>query len=183
MTVLLFNVRHVRYVSIVVFFLTTATATLSAEPSDQQNQTCVLSGSIDRAYFSGDVDALEAVLANDPGGLSSDAAYIQALAHYRLAVLAGRERSEVRRNADRAIDILEARLVDHEHGLAEDRALLSGAYGMKISANFLAAIRLGPKSTAAIETALSDAPDNPRVLLLDGIRLFNTPGLSISIKN
>jgi len=148
---------------------------LAANAQDVTEAGCTQIRSVDRAYFEGDRNTLTQLLDESHNIKSVDAAYIQALAHYRLAILAGQDRTEVSRQVNPAIDLLVGKLAETRTGLADERALLSAVYGLKIASNFLSAIRLGPKSSAAAAAALEEAPDNPRVLLLDGVRLFSTP--------
>ena len=58
---------------------------------------------------------------------------------------------------------------------AEAYALLSTLYGQEIGNSAWKGMTIGPKSSAAIETALKLARDNPRVALQAGVGAFFTP--------
>ncbi len=102
--------------------------------------------------------------------------YYLGLAGYRLANLGPEEdRRTIRRHINAAIDHLET-AVELDPDSAESLALLGGAYGIKIAVYPLTAMTLGPKNQRVRERARELAPDNPRVVLLDAISYFNTPG-------
>jgi len=148
-------------------------------PAVAENEThpvCELTQQIDVEYFQGDVTSLINATEKPPvSGVNHYwNAYISAFAHYRLALLSLQDKSDASKYIDNSISIL-LDLSELEARDAEVLALLSAAYGVKISLNFISAIRLGSRSSSAIETALTIAPNNPRVLILDGVRLFNTP--------
>ena len=78
----------------------------------------------------------------------------------------------------KAREILEA-LVRGET-IPESHALLSSVYGMQIGlarVQMIEGMRLGPKSSAAMEKAEVAGPKNPRVWLMKGIGAFNTPAM------
>lgn len=149
--------------------------------TDSGDSYCLVAAAIDNAYFANDQSGL-AELANPTGNPDNFwTSYLMAFAHYRLAILSRDDRSQTKTHANEAISILE-RLVKDGGGAgqgkeeqAEALALLSAVYGLRINGIF-SGIRFGPKSSKAIEETLVMTPQNPRVLLLDGVRLFNTPG-------
>ena len=113
--------------------------------------------------------------------LATLAHYFAAYAAYELInVLSGNNADTPKRELvgylDYAIRHLEAGL-DRDPSFAEGWALLASVYGRKISLRPIAGMTLGPKSSAAQQTALELASDNPRVVLLKAIGDFNTPGL------
>ncbi len=102
--------------------------------------------------------------------------YYMGLAEYRLTNLSwAAGRRERRRHVEAAIDDLE-QAVELDPDFAEAHALLGGACGLKIAINPLSAMSMGPKNQRARVRARELAPDNPRVVLLEAISLFNTPG-------
>jgi len=102
--------------------------------------------------------------------------YYLGLAEYRLANLGWAEgRRSVRQHINAAIGHLE-RAIELEPDSAEALALLGGAYGIKIAVNALTAMTLGSKNQQVRERARELDPDNPRVVLLDAVSYFNTPG-------
>jgi len=60
---------------------------------------------------------------------------------------------------------------------AEALALLSSVYGGKIAHSPIRGILLGPRSSGAIGDAAKLEPNNPRVLLSQGVGKFNTPAM------
>ena len=101
--------------------------------------------------------------------------YYAGLANYRIAS------RFLDRNADRADTHLDdalnhlQRAVDIQSDLAEAHALLGTVYGLKARGGMLSGMRFGPKADGAMERALSLAPDNPRVILLNAVSLLNKP--------
>lgn len=60
---------------------------------------------------------------------------------------------------------------------AEAHALLSAIYGRKAGQGMISGMRYGPKAGNAMQRAKELAPDNPRVILVDAISLYNTPSM------
>ena len=58
---------------------------------------------------------------------------------------------------------------------AEAYSLLSGVYGSQIAKNFELGQSLGPAAGELIGQALALEPDNPRLVLMHGLAIFNTP--------
>jgi len=58
---------------------------------------------------------------------------------------------------------------------AEAYGLLSGVYGAQIAKNFELGQTLGPAAGESIGQALGLEPDNPRLVLMHGLAIFNTP--------
>ncbi|MEM6337546.1 MAG: tetratricopeptide repeat protein [Bacteroidota bacterium] len=58
---------------------------------------------------------------------------------------------------------------------ADAYALLSTVYSLQIGIKWTRGMSLGGKASGMLETAKALGPDNPRVALIDGIRLYNTP--------
>ncbi|MDW8019111.1 MAG: tetratricopeptide repeat protein [Chloroherpetonaceae bacterium] len=77
---------------------------------------------------------------------------------------------------DDAIKHLEASLQLNQTS-AEAMALLGLVYGMKASTGMFAGMQYGEKSSAMLEKAMALAPNNPRVLILQGINKFYTPAM------
>jgi tetratricopeptide (TPR) repeat protein len=83
-----------------------------------------------------------------------------------------------RRERDQLLDDAERQLkaaVEIDPRFAEGFALLSGVYGMKIANSSIKGIVLGPRAGSALDRAMSLEPDNPRVLISQGVSLYNTP--------
>ncbi len=124
------------------------------------------------ASYAGDVDALEATLA-DTDGASYESAYLK----YRLAI--GYLGS---RDSERAGDLLADTVADLDAVLqqspdsAEALALKGTAVGMRISFRPLTrGMRMGPASSRAIARAIELDPANPRAWMIKGIGAHNTP--------
>lgn len=73
----------------------------------------------------------------------------------------------------RAIRYLE-QAAGMDPSFAEAQALLAGSYGLK-ARGFLSRIRYGIKFSRSIQHALNLAPENPRVVLIDGIGTLHKP--------
>jgi tetratricopeptide (TPR) repeat protein len=76
--------------------------------------------------------------------------------------------------ADDAIKHLDASL-NLNQSFAEAMALLGSFYGTKASMGMIAGMQYGGKSSAMFEKAVALAPNNPRVLILQGISKLYTP--------
>lgn len=59
----------------------------------------------------------------------------------------------------------------------EGHALLAAAYGRKAAGGMISGMRYGPKSNNTLERARELGPDNPRVVLIDAIALFQKPSI------
>jgi len=99
--------------------------------------------------------------------------YYVALADYRLIDLVDDEDAS-EAFGDDAQTRLE-RAVELRPDWAEAHALLASVYGRKASRGMFSGMRYGPRAQRTMEQATSLAPENPRVLLLDAISLYNTP--------
>jgi tetratricopeptide (TPR) repeat protein len=111
---------------------------------------------------------------------SSILQHYHAYALYRAASMAIGQSGEAaaRPYLGKAREILET-LVRGET-VPESHALLSSVYGMQIAVArvpMIDGMRLGPKSSAAMEKALAAGPNNPRVWVMKGIGAFNTPAM------
>jgi len=113
----------------------------------------------------------------DEPDLRARAHYFIGLAGYRLRTLPTElDKKQKEQYLDEAIDHLE-KSIGIKNDFAEAHALLSGCYGMKASGGMFAGIKYGPKSNKQMDKALELAPDNPRVLMLDGTGLLFTPSM------
>lgn len=101
--------------------------------------------------------------------------YYVGLADYRLLYAPERTAEKLDLLND-AIDHLE-KAVEQDEGFAEAHALLGSMYGQKVAEQWYKGPFLGPKSDAQMEKARALAPENPRVVLLDAIGLYNKPGM------
>lgn len=77
---------------------------------------------------------------------------------------------------DRAITMFEE-AVAMDPNFAEGQAMLGSCYGIKAGSGFIAGMKYGSKSSAAIEKSLELAPENPRVVLLDAIGTMFKPAI------
>jgi tetratricopeptide (TPR) repeat protein len=100
--------------------------------------------------------------------------YYLALADYRLIDVV--EEGEKEKYMDDAARYLEAAL-DRRAGWTEANALLSLVYGRKAGQGMFSGMRYGPQASSHLDAAKDAAPDNPRVLLADGISLLNKPSM------
>jgi len=104
--------------------------------------------------------------------------YDQALAYYRLAISQNlqSQSKEARQNLDLAIEQLE-NITKQDENDDEAWALLAQVYGLKIAYQPMKAAYYGPKSGKALAAALAINHENPRVYLVQGISLYNTPAM------
>jgi tetratricopeptide (TPR) repeat protein len=111
------------------------------------------------------------------GATNALAEYYRGYADYRLGVVVHRmDKEKAIAYLDSAVEHLK-RATELRDDCADAYALLASCYGIKISHSPLKGIVLGPMSGMAMEKAKSLAPENPRVALLDAIRIYNTPSL------
>lgn len=94
-------------------------------------------------------------------------------AAYSLAVLPS-EKANSEQHADAGIAALEE-AIKLEPTFADAHALLASLYGRKASGGMAAGMKYGGKSSSAMKRASTLAPNNPRILMLQGISLFYTP--------
>ncbi len=104
--------------------------------------------------------------------------YDQALAYYRLAISQNlqSQSKEASQNLDLAIEQLE-NITKQDENDDEAWALLAQVYGLKIAYQPMKAAYYGPKSGKALAAALAINHENPRVYLVQGISLYNTPAM------
>ena len=93
---------------------------------------------------------------------------------YRLANLGDVPEQEQADLVDDAVERLEAVVNDGpEH--TEAHALLGSLYGLQIGRDASRGVVLGVRASRAFDRAEAEAPDNPRVALLQGISAFHKP--------
>ncbi|HVL69304.1 MAG TPA: tetratricopeptide repeat protein [Vicinamibacterales bacterium] len=102
--------------------------------------------------------------------------YAAAYVGWRLAVLPDVPKHEVPGLLDDAVEHLRVALKKNDR-FAEAHALLGGVYGLQIGASPWKGITLGPRASSAIGRAAELEPDNPRVLLQQGISAFHSPAM------
>jgi Flp pilus assembly protein TadD len=133
---------------------------------------------IERANFRGDETSLEAcrrLLSDAVAAERADGAalyrYTLAYVDYRLATLARRGSKEAERYLSEAEKELE-RLLEARPDDAEAQALYGTVNGNLITGMW-SGMRRGPRAGAAYERARALAPENPRVVMQEGVsRLF-----------
>jgi len=171
-----------RYVLLVTTILL-ALRPMPASPPGQDETWTKLTSRIDQAVLSDDAATLklcraEALrLQTAPGGSSRALlAYAVAYIGWRLAFNPSVPAAEQDGLLDEAEAQLKAALkIDPKS--AEALALLSSVYGAKIAKSSIRGIVLGPRSSGAIADAVKLEPNNPRVLLSQGVGKFNTPAM------
>lgn len=75
---------------------------------------------------------------------------------------------------ERTADLLRG-IVEADPESAEAWALLSSVYGLQIGYSPFKGPFLGPRASRALSQAMRLEPDNPRVVMMKGISLYNTP--------
>lgn len=123
----------------------------------------------------GDVTGLEAALGELAGRKETLAGYYRAYAHYRLGELLAGEERRAKGHLNDCIDELKSVTADRPE-FAEASALLATCYGVSAPYYMLRAATRGMAANGALERAMAAAPDNPRVILADGISLYFRPG-------
>ena len=116
--------------------------------------------------------------------LSSETSdYAKAYANYRLGVSANLvgDKAQAQDALTQAANLLEQ--LNETQANAENYALLSVVYGMKIFIDKSLAKPLGIKSGKALKQALELEPNNPRVKLVQGIAHYYKPQKSIDYIN
>lgn len=167
--------RHAR---LTFLFLTFALATVTtrapaASPPDALIQR------IERAQLVGDRGDLLASRKRLATSLQTDphdtaARYTLAYVDWRLANVPGTEdRDALLQRAQRALEVnLEQNPED-----VESRALLSGVLGQRIGEASIRGMVMGPQASSHLQRAAEAAPDNPRVVLQQGISALFTPSM------
>ena len=160
------------FVTTVVLMLS-ATAIRADTLSDAVNQ-------LQYAYLTEDTNGLLQArsvfeeIAGDPARASISQYYV-AYASYRLAQLsAGGEKERLVGYIDDCIVAVNGSLDDNP-GFADAIALESACHGMKASAQPLKLVVYGPMSLREMGRAKKLAPDNPRIMLLEGIGVYSRP--------
>lgn len=134
---------------------------------------------IEQGYQSRDVARLESahdelrILAGTSGG---DAAYFGAYARFRQALVVESDRPAARRYLEECIVELEA-VVRQQPGHAEARALLGSCNGMSTLYDVMATMTRGLEARRQMAEARRLAPDNPWVVMQDGLADWATPRL------
>jgi hypothetical protein len=135
---------------------------------------------VELAYLSRSIDGLEAARAEllSLPALAADSArapYFAAFARFRQSLLTS-ERATARGWLEDCIGELESYL-EVEQKDAEARALLGSCYGISTRYNKLAMATRGLEARKHMAAARKLAPQNPVVLLQDGLADFSTPAL------
>lgn len=134
---------------------------------------------IERAQLVGDREELMASrerlatrLKSDPH--DAEARYALAYVDWRLVHVPGTEdRDALLERAQRALEVnLEQNPED-----VESRALLSGVLGQRIGEMPIRGMVMGPRAGSHLRRAAEAAPDNPRVVLQQGISALFTPSM------
>ena len=134
------------------------------------------------AYLRGDKSALESLAKDVAAWRSSgsrDERYTAAYVEFRraqLAVAAG-DKKLLRLTGDQCV-AASAAAIEADKQFAEAHALQSACYGYLATLGGFGAISNGRKSGKAMDAATSIAPQNPRVILVDGIGLGFRPKIA-----
>lgn len=136
---------------------------------------------IEQGYNARDAQAIEATVAalkeaGASSGLEDVATYYSAFARLRQSAIPGMAKDRARDYLDQCIQEL-APLVRRRHDDAPARALHASCLGASASHYVLRAATRGIASSREMSAALTLAPDNPWVVLQDGISDFLTPAM------
>ncbi len=138
---------------------------------------------IERAYVLGDASGMRSARTAVKELLGSQltddqrsiARYTVAYLNWRLFFLTDSSADDEREALlDEALELLGADVAENDAN-AESHALMASVYGLQISQSRLRAAFLGTRAGRASARAAELEPNNPRVLLLDGIGKLNTP--------
>lgn len=131
------------------------------------------------AFFKGDASSLQALVTElAPWGRSADEAeqYAYALVNFRWLQHSVRaKRDNDAKSAGGACVATLDTLLKRNPKSFEAHALQSACYGYLANLGGMAAIRNGSRSGKSMEAALALAPQNPRVVLLDGFGVYFRP--------
>ena len=130
---------------------------------------------LDTAVIRGDARGIENLIGEFAAEDSALADYYRAYGHYRLGEITVAEKKTAKQHLNDCIDILKERLESRPE-FAEAQALLATCYGVSAPFYMLRAATRGMAANGALEEALSEAPDNPRVVLAEAISLYFRPG-------
>jgi hypothetical protein len=134
---------------------------------------------VEQAYLARSLDGLEAarveLLALPAEPVFDRAPYLAAFARFRQSMLTG-ERAAARAYLEDCIAEL-GRYVASAGEDAEARALLGSCYGISTRYNKLAMATRGMAARAHMAAARLMAPENPFVMLQDGLADYSTPAL------
>ncbi len=104
------------------------------------------------------------------------ALYYLALCEYRLATIFVATPDEQTQCINRTIEHLK-RAVELEDNFSDAHALLASAYGQKLGLKPQLGMALGPESKRVLEKSKRLDGNNPRVVLIDGMRDYYTPAM------
>ena len=130
---------------------------------------------LDDAVIRGNGDRIAALadaFADEDGALAD---YYAAYAHYRLGELYFENNKRGKKYLNECIDILKP-VVKSDAAFGEAHALLETCYGVSAPFYMLRAATRGVAANGEMEKALKADPDNPRVMLAEGISLYFRPG-------
>jgi len=135
---------------------------------------------IENAYHRGDAKAIESTnreldSALDKAPNDHALLYTRAFGHYAHAtILPPAQRQQSIAEIERALDLLEK--IKGEPWEAEAAGFQANMLGMLIGLKGgMSAMTLGPRSQSTLERAKAAQPDNPRILMFEGISLLNRP--------
>lgn len=150
-----------------------------------QNDEAVLKAKevVQKAAIMGEASALKAAreLAQTAASQITEpskkaaALYLVGYANYSLVNLPSEKESK-EQNTDAGIAALEE-AVKLEPAFADAHALLGSLYGQKAGGGMMAGMKYGQKSAVTMERAITLQPQNPRILMLEGISLFFKPAM------
>lgn len=148
---------------------------LAAGVANADHHLAQLRDRLDTAVIRGDASGIEKLISQFAAEDGALADYYRAYGHYRLGEITVAEKKTAKRHLNDCIDILKER-VEISPEFAEAHALLATCYGVSAPFYMLRAATRGIAANGALEKALSEAPDNPRVVLAEAISLYFRPG-------
>jgi tetratricopeptide (TPR) repeat protein len=136
---------------------------------------------IEQGYNARDNAAIEVVIADliqagKSGGQEDLASYYAAYARLRQSVVAGDDKTSARNYLEQCIDELES-LLERRSDNARARALYASCLGSSANYYVLRSATRGIAAGREIAAALELAPDDPWVVLQDGVSDFMTPAI------
>lgn len=167
---------------LVPLVLSLATAAVAAAPPASPARAPVTGNDVEQAFLAGSTDTLKDYRQELRGRLRTSTApadrYLLAFVDWRLNHIlhATRDTEDQRDEALAEAQEQLERLVE-ESPSAESWALLGGVLGERIGIQPFRGMTLGSRASAAFARAKELAPDNPRVLLQQGVSHFFTPSM------
>lgn len=169
---------------VLMLFATTFLVATAQTDNTLEQKLIQTKKAVQSAALAGDADALKAAREQAQNLIQNNtftanrkalALYYVGYANYSLSVLPS-EKAASEQNTDAGVTAMEE-AIKLEPTSADAHALLASLYGRKAAGGMMAGMKYGQKSSSSMERAAVLAPNNPRVLILQGISLYFKPAM------